>query len=58
MLEARIRGLVPLVPWTRFRELLKAPPRTAAVLVEHAAAAAGLELPVVATWAAPSQVPD
>lgn len=58
MLEARLRGLVPLVPWLRFQSALKVPPRTAAVLVEHAAAAAGLELPVVATWSATSQVPD
>jgi len=57
VLEARIRGLVPLVPWTRFCEVLKVPPRSAAVLVEHAAAAAGLDLPVVATWSTPSQSP-
>jgi hypothetical protein len=57
MLEARIRGLVPLVPWLRFQNALKVLPRTAAVLVEHPAAAAGLDLPVVATWSATSQAP-
>ncbi len=54
MLEAKLRGLVPLVPWLRFQGALKVPPRTAAVLVEHPAAAAGLDLPVVATWSATS----
>jgi hypothetical protein len=58
MLEAKIRGLVPLVPWLRFQNALKVPPRTAAVLVEHPAAAAGLDLPVVATWSATLQAPD
>jgi hypothetical protein len=58
LLEARLRGLVPLVPWPRFQGALKVPPRTAAVLVDHAAAAAGLDLPVVATWSTAPQTLD
>lgn len=50
VLEARMRGLAPLVPWTRFRLALADPPHPGAIIVEHAATAADLDLPVVATW--------
>jgi hypothetical protein len=57
VLEARIRGLVPLVAWPRLEQALGAPPQSAAIVVEHAATAAGLALPIVATWSAPSRPP-
>ena len=50
--EARIRGVTPLVPWTDFAAALRVPPQPGAVVVEHAATAASLQLPVVATWSA------
>ncbi len=51
LLEAQLRGLAPLVPWTRLGDALRVPPPRSAIVVDDAAIAANLELLVVATWA-------
>lgn len=51
LLEAQLRGLAPLVPWSRLGDVLRVPPPRSAIVVDDAAIAANLDLLVVATWA-------
>jgi hypothetical protein len=50
VLEARIRGAAPLVPWRRFSGALEVPPVRSAIVVDAPAIAESLAVPVVATW--------
>jgi hypothetical protein len=52
--EARVRGLLPLVPWAAMAADLDDPPARAVVLVEDRETAAELELAVLGTWDAES----
>ena len=49
LLEARLRGLAPLVPWARWAAHVARPLPAVAVVVDTAAIAAALKLAVAAT---------
>jgi hypothetical protein len=50
LLEARLRGVAPLVRWEWFRATLATPPAACVLVVEQTATASELQLPVLATW--------